>query len=125
MRRSLLLMTLGFVSGSIPLVACSGLEGEIPPPVFAAEITGAVTQSAAGPATYGVVRDGGSTGFTIVMEDTVTGSSIVLQKPAIARPFPGTYAILPPDQVGPLDEYRGVARIVVDGVLQQYEATGG
>jgi len=120
----MLLAALAFVSGVIGMTACSTGQDLLVEPVFAAEVTGAVTRSAAGVAAFGVVREGGSTGFTLVMEDE-TGVTIVLQKPAIARPVLGTYPIVPRDEVGPLNEYRGVVRIVVDGALEEFEATAG
>ena len=124
MRRPAVLAALGLVMGAITLAACSGSNFDPVEPAFAAEITGAVTRSAVGVSAFGVVRDGGQTGFTFVMEDE-TGATIILQKPAIAKPVPGEYEIVPPDEVGPLNEYRGVARIVVDGALEEYAAQSG
>ena len=124
MRRPALLAALGLVAGATALTACSGSDFDPVEPAFAAEITGAVTRSAVGVSAFGVVRDGGQTGFTFVMEDE-TGTTILLQKPAIAKPIPGEYEIVPPDQVGPLNLYRGVARVIVDGALEEYTAQSG
>lgn len=124
MRRPALLAALGLLAGGITLAACGGDNVEPVDPVFAAQITGAVNRTAAGESAYGVVRDGGQTGFTFVMED-VTGVTIILQKPATSKPIPGEYEIVPPDEVGPLGLFRGAARIVVDGGLEVYEARAG
>ena len=32
---------------------------------------------------------------------------------------------MPPDEVGPLNLYRGVVRVIVDGALEVYEAQSG
>ena len=69
MRRPAVLAALGLVMGAITLAACSGSNFDPVEPAFAAEITGAVTRSALGVSAFGVVRDGGQTGFTFVMED--------------------------------------------------------
>lgn len=123
MRRPILLSALVLVAGITALTACSGEDMSVEP-VFAAEVTGAVARTAAGIAAFGVVPDGGSTGFTIIMEDEASGMSIVLQKPATARPQPGSYPIVPRDEVGPLGEYRGALRYV-DGALQEFAAHAG
>ena len=57
-------------------------------PVFAAEITGAVTRSAAGVSAFGVVRDGGQTGFTFVMEDETGTSPSSSRSPPSPSRFP-------------------------------------
>ena len=124
MRRPAILAVLGFLAGAISLAACGGTDFDPVEPAFAAEITGAVTRSAVGVSAFGVVRDGGQTGFTFIMEDE-TGVTVILQKPAIAKPFPGDYEIVPPGEVGPLNLYRGVARVIVDGALEEYTAQSG
>ena len=58
------------------LTACGGNDDPVEDPLFAAEVTGAVTRTAAGVSAFGVVRDGGQTGFTFVMEDE-TGTTIL------------------------------------------------
>ena len=124
MRRPAVLAALGLVAGAITLAACSGSNFDPVEPAFAAEITGAVTRSAVGVSAFGVVRDGGQTGFTFLMEDE-TGAAIILQKPTIAKPVLGAYEIVAPEQVGPIDMYRGVVRIIVDGALEEYTAQSG
>src|SRR4029077_6050057 len=123
MRRPMLLAAVGFVSGIGGVSACGGNDtrGD---PLFGAEGTGAVTRTVAGVSAFGVVRDGGQTGFTFVMEDE-TGVTILLQKPTIAKPVLGSYEIVAPDQVGPVDMYRGVARLIIDGALEEYTAQSG
>ena len=124
MRRPAALAALGMLAGVISLAACGGSDFDPVVPVFTAEISGAVTRSAAGVSAFGVIREGGQTGFTFVMEDE-TGTSIFLQKPSIAKPIPGEYEIVPADEVGPLNLYRGVVHVIVDGALEVYEAQSG
>ncbi len=123
MRRPMLLAAVGFVSGIGGVSACGGND-TLEDPLFAAEVTGAVTRTVAGVSAFGVVRDGGLTGFTFVMEDEA-GTTIILQKPTIAKPVLGSYEIVAPEQVGPIDMYRGVARIIVDGALEEFTAQSG
>lgn len=124
MRRPMLLGALALMAGIIPLAACSDAGGEVLEPFFDAEVTGALTVSAEGTAEYGTVTTGGLTGFTLYMEDEDTGLTILLQKPAISRPFVGEYPILPADDIGPVDEYRARVRII-DDVLQQFDGVEG
>ncbi len=125
MRRPALLAALGLIAGGMTLAACSGNDVEPVDPLFAAEVSGAVTRSITGVAGYGVVRDGGLTGFTILMDDETSSNSVLLQKPATAKPIPGEYQIVPPDQVGPLGLFRGRVRMIVDGALEEYTAQSG
>jgi hypothetical protein len=124
MRRPALLAVLGVLAGGSILAACSSDIVEPFDPVFTAQVTGAVVRPAAGVATYGVARDGGQTGFTLVRQ-APAGVTIPLPKPAISKPTPGTYDIVPADQVAPVGQYRGVARIIVDGAQEEYEAQSG
>jgi hypothetical protein len=125
MRRPAMLAILGIVAGAMSVAACGGGEFDPVIPVYEAEVTGAVTLSLAGVSAYGTVRDGGLTGFTLVMDDTTTSNSILLQKPSTTKPVPGEYLIVPAADVGPLGLYRGRVRLIVDGALEEYEAQSG
>jgi len=125
MRRPAVLAALGLLAAVVSLAACGGSDPETVVPAYAAEITGAVTRSLVGVSVYGVVRDGGQTGFTIVMDDPGSSNSILFQKPATTKPLPGDYDIVPPDQVGPLGLYRGTVRLIIDGALEEYTAQMG
>ena len=125
MHRPAVLAALTVVAGAVSIAACSGGDFDPVVPVFAAEVTGAVTRSMVGEASYGVVREGGLTGFTFVMEDSTGSNSILLQKPAIAKPGTGDYEIVAPDQIGPLGLYRGRVRMIIDGALEEYTAQSG
>ena len=123
MRRPMLLVAVGFVSGIGGISACGGND-TLEDPLFAAEVTGAVTRTAAGHAAFGVAG-GGVTGFMIIMQDDTSGTTIALQKPGTSRPVAGDYPIRPPEDVGPIGEYRAVVRLVVNGTLEEYEARSG
>jgi hypothetical protein len=125
MRRPAVLAALGILAGAGSVAACGGGDFDPAVPLFASEVTGAVTRSIVGVSAYGVVRDGGLTGFTFVMEDSSGSNSILLQKPSTTKPVPGDYLIVPPDDVGPLGLYRGRVRMVIDGVLEEYTAQSG
>lgn len=125
MRRRFLLAAVGLFAGGVTLAACDDPVGEGVIPVFAAEIVGAVSRLAAGGAMYGVVRDAGLTGFTVLLEDDTSNVTIVLQKPSLAKPLPGNYPIVPRDEVGGLGQFLATLRIVVDGVQQEYQAESG
>jgi len=125
MRRPAPLAALGILAVAMSVAACGGGDFEPAIPAFAAEVTGAVTRSIAGVSAFGVVRDGGQTGFTFVMEDSSGSNSILLQKPATSKPVTGNYVIVPPDQVGPLGLYRGRVRMIVDGALEEYVGQSG
>ena len=125
MRRRAALAALGILAGAVSVAGCGGSDYEPGVPLFAAQVTGAITRSMTGFSAFGVVRDGGQTGFTFVMEDSAGSNSILLQKPSTSKPLPGDYLVVPPDQVGPLGLYRGRVRMIVDGALEEYEAQSG
>ena len=91
---------------------------------FGGELTGAYSETLDGEAHFGVVRTGGSTGFTILLGEG--GSAVVaLQTPGTERPAAGTYEIVAPDFPEPDGKFHGTVAYTLGSGVEQFELRGG
>jgi hypothetical protein len=90
---------------------------------FGGEMTGAFSAPLSGGATYGILRTGGVTTFTILLGDG-GAADLTLRYDEDERPEEGTYPIRSPDD-SRTGIFRGTVDHVADGVLNRFDIQDG
>jgi hypothetical protein len=112
-------------TGALTLAACDDAEDPGAGSSFSGNVTGAYEQGVAGEARHGVVRDGGTTGYSFVLGDGGP-ARIVLQWPSLVRPSgTGAYEIVPKSEPEPDGKFSGRVLFTVNGALEIYEVRSG
>lgn len=91
---------------------------------YSGEMTGAYTTTFAGEAYFGVMRELGDEGFTLVLGDA-DPVRVVLQAHGTERTPAGTWELVPANFPEPEGKYRGTVGLVASSALLQFEVRGG
>ncbi len=91
---------------------------------YSAEVSGAYQGTFSGEAYFGVLRELGELGFTLVLGDA-DPVRVVLQSDGTAQSPAGSYELVAPDFPQAGGNYRGTVGLVQGNALEQFEIRGG